>query len=109
MIRLIAILTATTLLTACNTEDTSTEPTKVASKPVVQAPQYPEPSSPGFQQFSKQCSSCHRPPMPSQHTAQAWEGVVAVMQKHKAQAGMDIMNKTEKEQVLSYLQQHSRP
>ena len=100
-IRLISILFAATLLTACNSHDDN--PT------VAQATQYPEPSSQGFQQFSKQCSSCHRPPMPNQHTAQEWEGVVAVMQTHKAQAGMEIMNQHEKEQVLSYLQKHSRP
>jgi len=99
--RLLSILIATTLLTACNTHDDSA--------PIAQATSYPDPSSQGFQQFSKQCSSCHRPPMPNQHTAQEWEGVVAVMQTHKAQAGMTIMNQQEQEQVLSYLQQHSRP
>jgi len=86
-------------LTACDTSKSDSS----------QAPQlYPEQNSLAFQQFSKQCSACHRPPMPNQHTAQEWESVIAVMQTHKAQAGMEIMTPAESKQVLAYLQKHSR-
>ncbi len=98
MMRIIAIACFILALAGCSASETNSTTAAV----------YPDQTSKGFQQFSKQCSSCHRPPMPNQHTAQEWEGVVAVMQTHKAQAGMEIMNPQETTQVLSYLQQHSR-
>jgi len=69
---------------------------------------YPDQNSAGFQQFSKQCSTCHRPPMPNQHTALEWAGVVDLMQQHRAQAGYGAMSDDVKKQVLQYLQKHSQ-
>lgn len=69
---------------------------------------YPDQASVGFKQFSKQCSSCHRPPMPHQHTALEWAGVVDLMQQHRAQAGYGAMSNDVKKQVLLYLQNHSQ-
>jgi len=70
--------------------------------------QYPDQASAGFKQFSKQCSTCHRPPMPSQHTALEWSGVVDLMQQHRAQAGYGAMSDDVKNQVMRYLQAHSK-
>jgi len=87
------------VLAACNNQETSNSATMNA---------YPDQASKGFQQFSKQCSSCHRPPMPNQHTALEWDGVVDLMQQHRAQAGYGAMPDDVRKQVLAYLQAHSQ-
>jgi len=69
---------------------------------------YPEQESTAFQQFTRQCSSCHRPPMPDVHTAREWEGVVVRMQQHKEQRGLLVMSDVEQQQVLTYLQAHAK-
>ncbi|MBL1353167.1 MAG: hypothetical protein COA61_007550 [Zetaproteobacteria bacterium] len=88
------------ILAACSNQDT-------AMNSVV-ANLYPDQASVGFKQFSKQCSSCHRPPMPNQHTDLEWAGVIALMQQHRAQAGYGAMSDDIKQQVLQYLQKHSQ-
>jgi len=70
---------------------------------------YPDQESASFQQFSRQCSGCHRPPMPDAHIATAWPMVVARMQQHKEQRGLLVMNDIERQQVLDYLQTHAKP
>jgi len=70
--------------------------------------QYPEQQSQGFKVFSKQCSSCHRPPMPSTHTAHEWEMVLFRMQKHRQQRGLTVLNEIEKKDILAYLKRHSQ-
>ncbi len=69
---------------------------------------YPDANTPEFKQFSQQCSLCHKPPMPSAHTALEWRHVVERMNLHKAQQGMEVMGKVEKTQVLTYLVMHSK-
>jgi len=69
---------------------------------------YPEQESTAFQEFARQCSSCHRPPMPDVHMAKEWEGVVVRMQQHKEQRGLVAMSYAEQQQVLSYLQTHAK-
>jgi len=87
------------LLSACSNQGTDTSATTNI---------YPDQSSTNFQQFSKQCSTCHRPPMPNQHTALEWSGVVDLMQQHRAQAGYGAMSDDVQKQVLAYLQAHSK-
>jgi len=69
---------------------------------------YPEQESAAFQQFTRQCSSCHRPPMPDVHLARDWQAVVARMQQHKEQRGLVAMSDIEQQQVLTYLQTHAK-
>jgi cytochrome c5 len=69
---------------------------------------YPDASTEAFAVFSKQCSLCHRPPMPNTHTAIAWESVVARMKQHKQERGQQAMSERESMQVLQYLQSHSK-
>jgi len=69
---------------------------------------YPDQESTAFQQFTRQCSTCHRPPMPDVHVATAWPTVVARMQQHKEQRGLLVMNDVEQQQVLGYLQTHAK-
>jgi len=69
---------------------------------------YPEQGSAVFQQFTRQCSSCHRPPMPNVHTAREWEGVVVRMQQHKQQRGLVAMSHAEQQQILAYLQVYAK-
>jgi len=83
-------------LMGCNQETPSTS---VAA--------YPDQGSKNFKQFARQCSACHRPPMPDLHTALAWEGVVSLMQQHRVQQGLGAMKADEKQQVLDYLRRHS--
>ncbi|MDQ6968067.1 MAG: hypothetical protein Q9M14_05220 [Mariprofundaceae bacterium] len=71
-------------------------------------PAYPAQESAAFQQFSRQCSSCHRPPMPNAHMASTWPTVVARMQQHKQQHGLLVMRESEKQQVLDYLQTYAK-
>ncbi|MDQ6995334.1 MAG: hypothetical protein Q9M18_07040 [Mariprofundaceae bacterium] len=87
-------------LTACSSQD---KPTTAVTNNL-----YPDQTSTGFKQFSKQCSICHRPPMPNQHTALEWRGVVDLMQQHRAQAGYGAMSEAIKKEVLSYLQAHAK-
>lgn len=70
---------------------------------------YPDQQSASFQQFSRQCSSCHGLPMPDVHIATAWPTVVARMQQHKEQRGLLVMSDVEQQQVLGYLQTHAKP
>ncbi len=70
---------------------------------------YPDQQSLEFQQFSRQCSTCHRPPMPDVHVAGAWSAVVARMQQHKEQRGLLVMSNIERQQVLAYLQAYAKP
>jgi len=70
---------------------------------------YPDQESASFQQFTRQCSACHRPPMPNIHIAKAWPAVIARMQQHKQQQGLLVMNSAEQQQVLAYLQAHAKP
>ncbi len=69
---------------------------------------YPEQESAAFQEFTRQCSSCHRPPMPDVHIAKDWQAVVARMQQHKEQRGLVVMSDAEQQQILSYLQAHAK-
>jgi len=69
---------------------------------------YPDQQSSGFQLFSKQCSSCHRPPMPDVHVAKAWPMVVARMQQHKEQRGLVRMSDDAQHEVLIYLQTYAK-
>jgi len=73
------------------------------------ATSYPDQQSLGFQQFSRQCSTCHRPPMPDAHVADAWPEVLIRMQQHKEQRGLLVMSNVEQQQVLAYLQAHAKP
>lgn len=69
---------------------------------------YPGQESASFQQFTRQCSSCHRPPMPDVHIAKAWPAVLARMQQHKEQRGLLVMNDREQQQILGYLQTYAK-
>ncbi|MDQ6970117.1 MAG: hypothetical protein Q9M16_06390 [Mariprofundus sp.] len=69
---------------------------------------YPDQQSAGFKQFAKQCSACHRPPMPNIHPANLWVTTLYRMQKHRRQRGLVIMTDAEQQQVLAYLQSHSQ-
>jgi len=69
---------------------------------------YPDQESENFKQFARQCSNCHRPPMPNMHTAQLWLSTVNRMQRHREQRGLAKMIDTEKQQVLAYLQSHAK-
>jgi len=79
-----------------------------ASKPHQEASSYPDADTPEFKQFYQQCSICHKPPMPNAHTALEWKHVVERMNLHKAQHGLEVMDKVEKTQVLTYLVMHSK-
>lgn len=70
---------------------------------------YPDQQSAAFQQFSRQCSSCHGLPMPDAHIATAWPMVVARMQRHKEQRGLLVMSDVEQQKILGYLQAHAKP
>ncbi|MDQ6954798.1 MAG: hypothetical protein Q9M20_05080 [Mariprofundaceae bacterium] len=87
------------VLLACSACDSKTEQ---------EAALYPRQDSSEFQVFAKQCSSCHRPPMPDVHTAQAWTRVIARMQQHKEQRGLLVMNAIEQQTILDYLQKHAQ-
>jgi hypothetical protein len=69
---------------------------------------YPAQESAAFQQFTRQCSSCHRPPMPDVHIARDWQAVVARMQQHKEQRGLVVMSDAEQQQILVYLQANAK-
>ncbi|PCI45057.1 MAG: hypothetical protein COB41_02490 [Proteobacteria bacterium] len=69
---------------------------------------YPDQESTAFQQFTRQCSSCHRPPMPDVHIAKDWNAIVVRMQQHKEQRGLLVMNHAEQQQVLAYLQANAK-
>ncbi len=69
---------------------------------------YPDQQSEGFKQFAKQCSSCHRPPMPNIHTAQQWMSTVNRMLRHREKRALPKMTDIEKQQVLAYLQNHAQ-
>ncbi|PCH53808.1 MAG: hypothetical protein COC22_01670 [Flavobacteriaceae bacterium] len=69
---------------------------------------YPEPESAAFQQLTRQCSSCHRPPMPDAHAARDWPAIVARMQQHKEQRGLVVMSHVEQQQILAYLQAYAK-
>jgi len=69
---------------------------------------YPEPNSPAFQTFARVCSACHRPPLPTQHTAREWVQVVARMDRHRAERGLAPLAPKEKAAVLAYLQRHAK-
>jgi len=72
------------------------------------AADYPDQQSEDFKQFSKQCSICHRPPMPDIHTPQLWLSTVNRMQRHRQNRGMVMMTDDQKRQVLAYLQGHAQ-
>ncbi len=69
---------------------------------------YPDQQSADFKQFAKQCSACHRPPMPNIHPANLWVSTLYRMQKHRQQRGLKRMTDAQQQQVLAYLQSHSQ-
>ncbi len=69
---------------------------------------YPDQQSADFKQFAKQCSTCHKPPMPNIHPANLWVTTLYRMQKHRQQRGLGRMTETQHQQVLAYLQRHSQ-
>jgi len=69
---------------------------------------YPDQQSADFKQFAKQCSACHRPPMPNIHPANLWVSTLYRMQKHRQQRGLKRMTDAQQQQVLVYLQSHSQ-
>jgi len=69
---------------------------------------YPDQKSESFKQFAKQCSSCHRPPMPDMHSAQQWMSTVNRMLGHREKRGLPMMTDMQKQQVLAYLTSHAR-
>jgi len=69
---------------------------------------YPDQESAGFKQFAKQCSACHRPPMPNIHPSNLWVTTLNRMRKHRQQRGFSVMTEVRQQEVLEYLQSHSQ-
>ena len=69
---------------------------------------YPDQQSEEFKQFAKQCSVCHRPPMPDIHPAALWMTTVHRMQRNREKRGLPLMSDMQREQVLAYLQRHAK-
>jgi len=58
--------------------------------------------------FQSTCSQCHATPSPTQHTAREWPRVVLRMKTHMRNAGKDVPDAETTQQVVSYLQEHSK-
>ncbi len=71
--------------------------------------QYTDLDSPEGQTFQTLCSQCHATPAPSQHTAREWPRIVLRMKAHMRNAGKDVPDAETTQQVVSYLQKHSKP
>ena len=67
----------------------------------------PEPNSAGGKIFKKFCGNCHAPPRIKSHKADEWRNVVERMQNHRLKKAYSLLNDSEKETLLSYLQKHS--
>jgi len=97
---LIALVVLSLFVVACGDATQQSRPPSVSV--------YPDQQSAGFKQFAKQCSACHRPPMPNIHPANLWVSTLYRMQRHRQQRGLTPMNDAQQQQVLAYLQNHSQ-
>lgn len=69
--------------------------------------QLPDGQSVGAKVMKKYCASCHAPPLPSSHPADEWPNVVYRMEHHRLMKGLDGMSSTERESLLSYLENNA--
>lgn len=70
---------------------------------------YADLNEPMGQMFQSTCSQCHESPSPEQHNAREWPRVVLRMKGHMQRAGKDVPDLKSTEQIVNYLQRHSRP
>ena len=69
---------------------------------------YDDLDSPEGQAFQAACSRCHAAPDPGQHLASEWPRIVLRMKYNMSDASKDTLDTTTTEQIVSYLQKHSR-
>lgn len=70
--------------------------------------QFDDLDSPEGLAFQTTCSQCHAAPAPSQHTAREWPRTVLRMKTHMKNAGKSVPDAETTQQVVSYLQKHSK-
>jgi cytochrome c5 len=65
----------------------------------------PSPGSKGAVLFRETCSQCHPLPDPKLHTAGEWPKIVERMKDNMRTMGRKVITETEKEEIVSYLEQ----